>query len=134
MVKYKVKAKSHASLDLVFGALSDPTRRALVERLSERPASVGELARPQSMSWPAVTKHLQVLERAGLVARRREGRVHRLSLRPEPMREAEAWIERCRVFWDGRLDALERYLEGEGESKDGEGDNAAETRGAKGQP
>jgi DNA-binding transcriptional ArsR family regulator len=98
-------------LDRTFAALSDPTRRAILARLAEGEATVGELARPFRVSRPAISKHLRVLERAGLVQRQREGRVSRCGLDAEPMRDAAEWIERYRAFWSGQLDSLARYLE-----------------------
>ena len=98
-------------LDLTFGALADPTRRAILERLARGEATVGELARPFRVSRPAISKHLRVLERAGLVQRERDGRVSRCELDAAPLREADAWVERYRVFWEGRLDSLARYVE-----------------------
>ena len=104
-------------LSTTFAALSDPTRRVILERLSRGEATPGELARPLRVSWPAVTKHLRVLERAGLLQRRRKGRNHVLTLEPTPMRDADAWIAAYRRFWEGSLDALANYLE-RGISKD----------------
>ena len=98
-------------MDAVFAALSDRTRRGMIRRLSRGPATVGELGSPYAISKPAVTKHLKVLERAGLVRREKDGRVHHCTLEPEPMREAEAWIERYRAFWEGSLDALAGFVE-----------------------
>jgi len=101
-----------AALDATFQALSDPTRRAMVARLAEKPEiPVAELARPFRMSKPAISKHLRVLEGAGLLARRREGRVHHLRLVPAPLESANEWLDRYRRFWDERLEALARYLE-----------------------
>jgi DNA-binding transcriptional ArsR family regulator len=97
-------------LDAVFAALSDPTRRAIVVRLSEGEASVSELAAPFDVSLPAVTKHLRVLERAGLLDHHKEGRVRRCRLVPEAMREADDWLARYRVFWDERLDSLAAHV------------------------
>lgn len=105
-----------AQLDLTFGALADPTRRAILARLSDGDATVGELARPFDVSRPAVSKHLRVLERAGLVTRNREGRVSRCELDAGPMRDAADWVERYRRFWEDQLDALSRYLEDERKS------------------
>jgi len=102
---------SERRMDAVFAALADPTRRGMVARLAQGPVSIGELGRPYRITKPAVTKHVKVLERAGLVRRSREGRVHRCQLRPEPLRHAEAWIERQRRFWEGTLDRLAVYLE-----------------------
>ena len=99
-------------LDRVFGALADPTRRAILAKLASAPETpVGELAQPFRMSLPAVSKHLRVLEDAGLLARRREGRVHHCRLVPGPMRTAADWIAHYEQFWEGRLDALQKYLE-----------------------
>lgn len=100
-----------ASLDAVFGALADPTRRAMLERLARGPATAGELAQPHGISKPAVTKHLRVLENAGLMVRQKHGRFHLCELDPKPMNGANEWIERHRKFWNGRLDSLERYIE-----------------------
>jgi len=102
---------SAAALNATFSALSDPTRRAMLARLARHDASVGQLARPFEMSLPAVSKHLRVLHDAGLVAREKHGRVHRLSLVPGPLEEAQAWIERYRRFWQRQLDALADYLD-----------------------
>ena len=97
-------------MDAVFSALSDRVRRGMISRLAAGPATIGELGRPFGISKPAVTKHVKVLERAGLLRRRRDGRLHRCTLRPEPLRDAEQWIERQRAFWNGTLDRLARYL------------------------
>jgi len=97
-------------LDLVFGALSDRTRRALLARLSREPAKITDLATPFAMSLPAVSKHVRVLERAGLVRRTVDGRVHRCSFEAAPLREANRWLARYRMFWEGALDRLERYV------------------------
>jgi len=98
-------------LSATFAALADPTRRVILERLSRGESTPGELARPLRISWPAVTKHLRVLERAGLLQRRRDGRNHVLTLEAEPMKRADAWIATYRRFWEGSLDALADYLE-----------------------
>jgi len=97
-------------LNATFSALADPTRRAILARLALGETSVSELARPFAMSLPAVSKHLRVLEQAGLLARNREGRVHRCQIEAAPMRSAADWIARYRGFWEERLNALERYL------------------------
>jgi DNA-binding transcriptional ArsR family regulator len=98
------------ALDATFAALADPTRRAILARLARSDAPVGELARPFSMSLPAVSKHLSVLERAGLLIREKEGRVRRCRLLPGHMHAAAEWIARYEPFWQERLDALDRYL------------------------
>ncbi|MBC8647579.1 MAG: helix-turn-helix transcriptional regulator [Thermoanaerobaculia bacterium] len=105
------------SLDATFSALADPTRRAILARLADSEASVGDLAEPFDISLPAISRHLRVLEEAGLLARKREGRVHRCRLEPAAMQVAEEWIARYRSFWEGRLDALERYLSGRTKGK-----------------
>ncbi len=100
-------------LDRTLGALADPTRRALLRRLSRGEARVTELARPFDISLNSVSKHIRRLERAGLVRRRRSGREHILSLNPEPLDEAAAWLERQRTRWTARLDALDELLRAE---------------------
>ena len=102
---------SGASLDRTLGALSDPTRRAIVQGLRRGPATVSEVARPFAISLYGVSKHVRVLERAGLVHREVRGREHHLSLRAEPLRELSDWLGDYTAFWEGRLDALERELE-----------------------
>ena len=104
-----VKGSPHP-LDATFGALADPTRRAIVERLTRGDASVGELAGPFDVSLPAISKHLTVLEKAGLIARTKEGRVHRCRLIDEPMRDAVEWIATYGSFWEDQLDSLGRFL------------------------
>jgi DNA-binding transcriptional ArsR family regulator len=98
------------SLDQVFQALADPTRRDLVERLVRGPASVSELSRPQAMSLPAVMQHLQVLETCGLVRSEKNGRVRTCHLEPDVLRAAETWITAQRTTWERRLDRLGDYL------------------------
>jgi DNA-binding transcriptional ArsR family regulator len=100
-----------ATLDLVFQALSDPSRRAMVERLSQGPASVSELAQPLAMSLPAVMQHLQVLETSGLVRSEKVGRVRTCRIEPVPLRTAEQWISARQAGWERRLDRLGDYLE-----------------------
>ena len=104
---------SEAMLTATFSALADPTRREILKRLSGGELSVGELAEPLEMSWPAVTKHLKVLESAGLLGRRREGRKHVVSLNAGPMRRANEWMDFYRKFWEDSLDRLAEYLENE---------------------
>src|ERR1700733_5754214 len=101
---------SPRQLDRTFAALADPTRRRLLEHLAGGDRCVTDLARPCSMSLPAVSKHLRVLENAGLIRRRRCGRVHRLKLEAAPMKQASQWIEHYRQFWEERLDRLDEYL------------------------
>ncbi len=97
-------------LDQTFSALSDATRRDILSRLALGEATVSEIAEPYEMSLNAVSKHLIVLENAGLVIRSVEGRVHRISLNPEPLRSMSEWLELYRGFWENRLDALEQFL------------------------
>src|SRR5512139_3532553 len=97
-------------LSSTFAALADPTRRAILARLASGEASVTELAEPFDMSLPAVSKHLKVLERAGLIARNREAQWRRCRLEASPLRDASDWIDQYREFWEERLDRLEAYL------------------------
>jgi DNA-binding transcriptional ArsR family regulator len=99
------------TLSTTLSALSDPTRRAILARLSTAPASVGELAEPFQMSQQAVSKHLAYLERARLVEKRRQGRSHVCTLRPAPFKEVADWVEYYRNFWDQTLDRLGEYLQ-----------------------
>ena len=98
-------------LSMTFHALSDPTRRAILSRLADGPASVNELAAPFSMSLPAVSKHLKVLERAQLISRGKEAQWRPCVLEAAPLREADAWIEQYRAMWEARLDRLDQYLQ-----------------------
>ena len=97
-------------LNRTFAALADPTRRRILEHLAGGDRCVTDLARPYAMSLPAVSKHLRVLESAGLIRRRRRGRVHSLKLSAKPMREASQWIEDYRKFWEESFDRLDDYL------------------------
>jgi DNA-binding transcriptional ArsR family regulator len=114
--------KYHATVDPLFHALADPTRRALVERLSRGPASVSELARPVDMTLSAVHQHLAVLESSGLVRSQKRGRVRTCSLDPTAMRAVEEWITERRTTWERRLDRLADYLAAESGPPD-EGDS-----------
>src|ERR1700687_2057483 len=107
MVKYS------ASLDFTFGALADPTRRAILAPLHLGKASITELAKPHRMSLPAVIKHVHVLEQAGLVSQEKTGRTRICRLAPEPLQDAESWISQYRRFWERNFDSLERHLEEE---------------------
>jgi DNA-binding transcriptional ArsR family regulator len=100
-------------LDQVFGALSDPIRRGIVERLAHGPCSVTELGAPYDISAPAISKHLGVLERSRLIVRWKIGRVHYCRLAAAPLAEAAFWIEQHRAFWSRQLDALGDYLDRE---------------------
>ena len=97
-------------LSLTFSALADPTRRAILARLSTGPASVNELASPFNMSLPAVSKHLKVLERAQLIARGREAQWRPCEIKADALREADEWIEQYRTMWEERFDRLDAYL------------------------
>jgi DNA-binding transcriptional ArsR family regulator len=100
-----------APLDNTFAALADPTRRAILSRLATGEASVTELAEPFKMSMPAISKHLKVLERAGLIARGREAQRRPCRLNPQPLRHVSDWVEQYRELWGQRLDRLEEYLQ-----------------------
>jgi DNA-binding transcriptional ArsR family regulator len=101
---------STETLDRTFAALADPTRRAILARLAQGAATVGELARPFPMSQPAVSKHLKVLERAGLIVRGRRAQWRPAEIRAEPLREAAGWLDEYRRLWEERLDRLDTYL------------------------
>lgn len=105
-----------SSLDLMFQALADPTRRQIVDRLSKGPASVSELAQPFSMSLPAVVQHLHVLEQSGLVTTKKVGRVRTCTIDTEAMSQAEKWLNDRRLAWNRRLDRLDAlFASGEDE-------------------
>jgi DNA-binding transcriptional ArsR family regulator len=104
MVKYST------SLDSTFGALADPTRRAILASLMLGESSISALAKPYRMSLPAVMKHVRVLEQAGLVSQKKAGRTRFCQLAAKPLQDAEDWIAQYRKFWEGTFDSLERYL------------------------
>ena len=112
MLYRSVKYKRH-SLDAIFAALADPTRRAIAERLAEGPASVSELAAPFDVTLPAIVKQLAVLEHAGLVAHEKDGRVRYFTLVPEPLESVAGWLESYGEFWRERFDGLHLYLRSE---------------------
>ena len=101
---------SSEQLTTVFSALADPTRRAILARLARGEASGTELARPFSISAPAISKHLRVLEQADLILHRKDGRTHRFRLAARPLREAADWLEPYRQFWEAQFDSLDTYL------------------------
>ena len=105
MVNYKASV-----LDTTFAALSDPIRRGILERLARGEATAGELAAPYDVSLPAISRHLRVLEQAGLLARRKTGRIHRCRLNAESMRQAAEWMARYQRFWGQQFDALDQHL------------------------
>jgi len=108
VVKY-----SSRTLNRTFAALADPTRRRILAHLARGDTCVTHLAKPHAMSLPAVSKHLRVLEKAGLLRRRRYGRVHEMRLDAKPLQQAAQWVEEYRKFWQGSLDRLAEYLEKE---------------------
>jgi DNA-binding transcriptional ArsR family regulator len=102
--------KADDRLSVVFAALADPTRRAIIARLAEGDATVTELAEPFSISLPAISRHLKVLERAGLISRSRSGQWRSSTLEAAPLKEATDWMERYRIFWDASFDRLDVHL------------------------
>lgn len=104
------KARKPDSLSLIFGALSDPTRRAMLEQLRTGVRSVTELAEPFGMSQPTISRHLKVLESAGLVVQGRDAQWRPRAINPAPLKEANVYLERFRKLWDERLDRMELYL------------------------
>src|ERR1700733_7642341 len=110
-----------AQLDYVFHALSDPTRRAMLRSLAGGERKIGDLATPFRMSFAAASKHVRVLEAAGLVSRRIDGRAHFCRIEPEPLRSAEEWLRFYENFWSRRLDDLEAILRAEDHAATGEG-------------
>jgi DNA-binding transcriptional ArsR family regulator len=128
LVKYKIGAENMTidHLSTTFSALADPTRRAILSRLALGETSVLELAKPFEMSLPAVSKHLKVLEHAGLITRGREAQWRPCKLKPESLKAVDGWLEAYRHFWDEPLDRLEDYLrniqtKGKKEKKNGNG-------------
>ena len=97
-------------LSLTFAALADPTRRGILARLAEGEATVKELAEPFEVTLPAISRHLKVLERAGLITRRRDAQTRPTRLRVEALEEAEEWMDTCRVVWQGRLERLDAHV------------------------
>lgn len=120
------------TLSATFSALADPTRRAILARLALGTATVNELAEPFAISLPAVSRHLKVLERARLITREREAQWRRCRLAPQPLKAAADWVERYRVFWEARFDALERLLARGVELKPKEGRHAPRRRRRRG--
>ncbi len=116
MVNYPTR-----QLDPIFAALSDPTRRAILARLIDGEATVTEVARPFATSLPAISRHIKVLEGAGLVERRKEGRIHHLRLVAFPLKNASQWLEQYRCFWESQFDSLEQFLKEGGDEQPGQG-------------
>jgi DNA-binding transcriptional ArsR family regulator len=106
-----MQPSSYGQLDATFAALADPTRRAILARLASGEATVNELAEPFSMSQPAISKHLKVLERAGLISRGRDAQRRPRRLEAQPLAEASAWLERYREFWEGNVQRLDALLD-----------------------
>jgi DNA-binding transcriptional ArsR family regulator len=106
MGEYQQRGK----LDRVFAALGDPTRRAILRALAEHPATIKQIAKPFPVSLNTISKHVMVLERVGLVRREIRGREHHCFIDSRPLREADAWLDHYRQFWEQRLDALEAYV------------------------
>lgn len=99
-------------LDLVFGALADPTRRAILARIAHGDATVSELVEPFALSQPTISKHLKVLENAGLISRGREAQTRPVKLNAEPLKDVEMWLGDFRHFWNASFDRLETYVQG----------------------
>jgi DNA-binding transcriptional ArsR family regulator len=116
-------AKERHRLSAAFAALADPTRRGIVARLADGPATPGELAAPLAMSAPALSRHLKVLERAGLIARGREGQRRPCRLAPGGLEAVEDWLNDLRRTWEARLDRLEAHLRAEEEREHGDGNH-----------
>jgi DNA-binding transcriptional ArsR family regulator len=117
------------SISSTFAALADPTRRAILARLALGETSVTKLAEPFEMSMPAVSKHLRVLERAGLITRGREAQWRPCKLKAEPLREAAGWLEEYRQFWEQSFDRLDEYLQRlQAEAKEKHGDSPKGTQ------
>jgi DNA-binding transcriptional ArsR family regulator len=125
-VKHMVKYAA-SPLDIIFGVLSDPTRRAILERLSHGETSVTELAEPfvSDMSLPAISKHLRILEEAGFITRRREGRIHHLTLSAAPMQTAAEWLAYYRRFWEEQFDSLDMFLKVDPNEEAGQDDQSS---------
>ncbi len=122
------------TLSLVFNALADPTRRAILSQLAAGPRPVGDLGKPFKMSGPAITKHLKVLERAGLVRTARKAQWRPRTLEAEPLKDAQEWIERYRVFWEESFDRLDAYLAQIQEADSSSKSSTEPGRGGEGSP
>jgi DNA-binding transcriptional ArsR family regulator len=110
ILNHMVQYRTSRSVNRVAAAISDPTRRAIIDRLARGPARISDVAAPYAMSLTGFCKHVRVLERARLVRRTRRGRENTLELSPEPLREVALWILRYEQFWDARLDGLEKFF------------------------
>ncbi len=125
IINHMVNSRAQ-QLDEVFFALSDPTRRAILASLANGDLTVAELSEPFDISAPAISKHLKVLERAGLLARERVGRSKRARFVPEPLQGAAEWVDRYRSFWESKLDSLAEYL-AQSETETGDADDSGGT-------
>ena len=105
-----VEYNQSAELDRTFPAPADPTRRAILDALARRPSTINEIAEPFSISLNAISKHVMVLERAGLLRREIKGREHRCWIEPQPLEQADSWIDHYRQFWEERADAFAAYV------------------------
>src|ERR1700740_1251659 len=105
-----VEYTNSTQLDRVFSALADPTRRAILRALTRHPATINEIAKPFPVSLNAVSKHVMVLERAGLLRREVKGREHYCWIEPQPLRDADLWLKKYEQFWEQHMDALEAYV------------------------
>jgi DNA-binding transcriptional ArsR family regulator len=105
-----VEYPQSAELDRIFSALADPTRRAILDALARRPSTINEIAEPFAMSLNAISKHVMVLERAGLLRREIKGREHRCWIEPQPLEQADGWLDHYRQFWGQRADAFAAFV------------------------
>jgi len=112
MVKY-----NSGTIDATLSALADPTRRAIIERLEITECSVLEIAKPFRISLPAISKHLKVLERAGLIERHKNGKTHIISLIAGPMKNAAEWLNHYSIFWEGQLESFSKYINNKNEEE-----------------
>jgi DNA-binding transcriptional ArsR family regulator len=124
-ILYYMVNNSSEQLTTVFFALADPTRRAILERLAKGEASGTELARPFSISVPAISKHLRVLKNADLILHRKDGRTHMFRLAAGPMKEAANWLEHYRHFWESQFDSLDTYLQATSEEEQNADDTSS---------
>ena len=123
--------KADDRLSVVFAALADPTRRAIIARLAEGDATVTELAEPFPISLPAISRHLKVLERAGLISRSRSGQWRSSTLEAAPLKEATDWMERYRIFWDASFDRLDAHLRRVQQDRASQGQGEPTEKGAR---
>lgn len=108
---------NHLNIDAVFHALADPTRRAVIEQLSKKPAAIKELAAPYHMALPSFLQHIKILEQGGLIETQKIGRTRQCSLRPEALQAVDQWIRDRSAMWTHRMDALDQYLQSQSNNK-----------------